>query len=111
VQDAASELFVRLTACGGHDLVPVSSVLLMAEHALNAMEASTEAPLSVALIFSVGVLATDGVWEQLEPDKATSLGIRALQLFGAPLPSHCHAVSNCMPVNWSSSTSLHADIR
>jgi hypothetical protein len=83
-QVAASELFTRLPGC--EDLVPVHTVLLMAEHALDRLEASpAQAALLPALVFTVGVLASDGVWQQLEPEKATSLGIRTLQQFGAPL--------------------------
>jgi hypothetical protein len=84
-QVAASELMTRLSGC--EDLVPVGTVLLMAEHALDRLEASSaRAPHLAALVFTVGVLASDGVWQQLEPEKATSLGIRALQQLGAPLP-------------------------
>jgi hypothetical protein len=91
VQGAASGLLSKL-ASAQPDLVPVSTVLLMAEHALDQLAASAEHVFSYVLAYTTAALACNGVWQQLDPEKAMSLGIRALQQFGAPVP-HLSCIS------------------
>jgi hypothetical protein len=82
-QASSSALFAKL-ARAQPDLVPASTVLLMAEHALDRLAAApAEAAFSDALQNSTAALACDGVWQQLDQEKAMSLGLRALEQSGA----------------------------
>jgi hypothetical protein len=73
-------LFARLALSGAApDLVPASTVLLMAEHALDCLEApSAQASMADVLMCTTNVLKCDGVWQQLHPDKVMSCALRAL---------------------------------
>jgi hypothetical protein len=89
-QVCAAMFFSRLAVSAGHDLVPVSTVLLMAERALDALEAASAdgqpdaEPLTV-LFHSTATLRVDGNWQQLDSERAMSLGIGALQYLGEGL--------------------------
>ena len=86
VQVQFSHICVRLAAASP-DLVPVSTVLLMAEHALDLLAESEDFAAVEVLANIMAAIRSNGVWQQLDPEKATSLGIRALEHFGAA--PHC----------------------
>jgi hypothetical protein len=90
VQVRSSKFFAVLVKAAS-TLAPVSTVLLMAEHALDRLEASpADSAQDDVLTHTLDCLSSGGVWERLDPERAMSLGIRALQHFGAPL-------SLCLP--------------
>jgi hypothetical protein len=83
VKVAFSEFCARL-ALVRPDLVPVSTVLLIAE-GLDALEATAASTAFLDVLMNVvAALKADGVKQQLGPDRAISLGVKALQHFGAP---------------------------
>jgi hypothetical protein len=100
VQESASRLFAHLTACDGQDLVPGSTVLLMAEQALDALEADPgrappPAGCSNVLLYTTAALAQSSVWQQLDAEKVWTLSVRAVEYFGTP--PHCA----CMSAIWA----------
>jgi hypothetical protein len=76
-----STLFVQLAlSAAAPDLVPASTALLMAEHALDRLleASSSDDSMEAVLMCTTSVLKCEGVWQQLEPNKAMSFALRAL---------------------------------
>jgi hypothetical protein len=82
VQVVAGGLFARLAEAGQDRLVPIRTVLRMAENALGSLPAPQSLRLDV-LMNALAVLKCEGMWQQLEPEKAVGLSISALELVGA----------------------------
>jgi hypothetical protein len=63
--------------------------VLMAEHAIARLEASADGELYEVLNYTTCALFCDGVWQQLDPEKAMRLGVSVLEHFGAVPHSAC----------------------
>jgi hypothetical protein len=78
--------FYILADHAGQDLVPASTVLLMAEHAVGRLEASPADAAAIAVLMNTLVLLSyGGILQQLDPERAISLTVRGLECSGAAL--------------------------